>query len=596
MTRSRCDWYADHADAVFWLWMRIRSLIGLIQRQPASRWVQISDVFRDPLTNRGVFRILDIPRPAHRFKAKLIFGRLRVAGTRQPKGDSMEPTSGGGVDQRFQPTITFVADTPPRLTPIDPNTASTSNLTALPGVGPATARRILAARRRRPFLDPSDLVTRGLVRPTAFDDLMARARTEADARPYIQAVKTAPERVMHHRPYKLAVHFDDSPSGVRIVRLQVESMSHSLDLVQEVSDGERDKGVKTFELPPMEAGVMNIEASIYDNAGNKDYVSETEIVYHNPPVAAFWPSERTARLSRGAALFRGGSFQCNSNFLLANGTGAATSLNRTMTWTVRAQSGAQIHSGSWDWGGQINLAAFQVRSGFWFNFTFPPGSAGFNELQAKRQITIQWRFTETGTGAAVVDDLTWRGVIGPDVNIIRVGEEDFSPAERTGVFNALRTQASSIFNSQDMDIGTIRTFIITVREAGGPRGYVTINSNGEAEDLTEDWTVPNNAIDMFVVRLYTGSVAGLSPRPGPCDKDAKGMNGVVVESFADTGTNGIASTGMFMAHELGHYMGLPHTNSTNNLMNPSIGTANTVLTNAQGNTMKGFPCFVRFIG
>lgn len=398
---------------------------------------------------------------------------------------------------------------------------------------------------------------------------------------------------MFHKPFRMEVHFDDSPSRVRIVRLQVESMSHSLDLVQEVTDREREQGLKSFELPAMEAGVVNVEASIYDNAGNKDYVSKTEMVYHNPPVAIFWPSERSARLSRGAALFRGGSFQCNSSFLLANGTSTPTSLNRTMTWTVRSQSGSQIHNGSWDWGGSLNLGAFQVRTGFWFNFTFPPGSAGFNELQAKRQITIQWRFTETGTGAAVTDDLTWRGIVGPDVNIIRVANENFSDAERTGVFNALRNQASSIFNSQDMDIGTIRTFIISVSQAGG---YVTINSNGEAEDLTEDWTVDNNAIDMFVVRLYTGSVAGLSPRPGPCDKDAKGMNGVVVESFADTGTNGIALTGMFMAHELGHYMGLPHTSSTNNLMNPSIGTANTVLINSQGNTMKSFPCFIRFIG
>jgi hypothetical protein len=59
--------------------------------------------------------------------------------------------------------------------------------------------------------------------------------------------------------------------------------------------------------------------------------------------------------------------------------------------------------------------------------------------------------------------------------------------------------------------------------------HETINSDGEAEDLTGDWTVPNQAIDLFVVRSYVGSTAGLSPVGGPRDKDAKGMNGSVVE-------------------------------------------------------------------
>ena len=74
-----------------------------------------------------------------------------------------------------------------------------------------------------------------------------------------------------------------------------------------------------------------------------------------------------------------------------------------------------------------------------------------------------------------------------------------------------------------------------------------IDNDGEAEALTDEWTVPNNAVDVFAVKLYVGSTAGLSPVPGPCDKDAKGMDGTVVELIGGT-------TGLVLAHEVGHYL------------------------------------------
>jgi hypothetical protein len=211
----------------------------------------------------------------------------------------------------------------------------------------------------------------------------------------------------------------------------------------------------------------------------------------------------------------------------------------------------------------------------------------FDRLHAKEQIRIEWRFTEIGTGSGVSSSLTWRAVLGPKVNIIRVGEENFSAAERSRIFNALRSSASSIYQQQDLDIGTISTWFITVSQAGG---YVTINSDGEAEDLTSDWTVRNDSIDMFVVRSYVGSTAGLSPVDGPCDKDAKGMNGSVIELQSAQ-----QITGVIMAHELGHYLGLSHTSATNNVMNPVVSNSTTLLSTSQGNTMKGH-CFIRFLG
>jgi hypothetical protein len=331
-----------------------------------------------------------------------------------------------------------------------------------------------------------------------------------------------------------------------------------------------------------------VQVSLFDRAGNKDYLARTLHIFHNPPTVIFYPSERSLRLSNGAALKKSdGNFHCDANFYFYNGSASTATLSRNMSWRITSQTGSLLWNGTFDFGSNIVLAPWAVSTGWWFNFWFSPGNVVGSRLQNKQWIRITYTFTQIGTGAAVQDSLTWRAVLGPNVNIIRVGEQNFTATERTRIFNALRSNASSLYQQQDLDIGAISTWFINVTDAGG---YVTINSDGEAEDLTNDWTVDNSFMDMFVVRSYVGSTAGLSAVDGPCDKDAKGMDGSVIELQSSQ-----ALTGIIMAHELGHYLGLSHTSATNNVMNPSVGTGNTVLAGSQATNMKDH-CFMRFLG
>lgn len=85
-------------------------------------------------------------------------------------------------------------------------------------------------------------------------------------------------------------------------------------------------------------------------------------------------------------------------------------------------------------------------------------------------------------------------------------------------------------------------------------GYETIDDDGEAEDLVDDYTVGGGGVDVFFVPLYVGSVVGLTPGKG---------DGVVVESREDD----FLGTARTFGHELGHYFGLGHENGTpDNLM------------------------------
>jgi hypothetical protein len=167
-----------------------------------------------------------------------------------------------------------------------------------------------------------------------------------------------------------------------------------------------------------------------------------------------------------------------------------------------------------------------------------------------------------------------------NLNIIRVGSENFTSADETTINNAIATM-KTIYATVGLTIPVVENWVISLAQANGRD---VIDDDGEAETLTDEWTVPNRSVDVFAVKLYVGPVAGLSPVSGPCDKDAKGMDGSVIELSGSV-------TGQILAHEVGHYLGLGHnTGDSTNLMFPTVPNGG-ILTAAQGSTMVRH-CFV----
>jgi hypothetical protein len=164
-----------------------------------------------------------------------------------------------------------------------------------------------------------------------------------------------------------------------------------------------------------------------------------------------------------------------------------------------------------------------------------------------------------------------------DVNVILVGSDNFTAANRTQVNSSIAI-ARSIFGQVRLDLRERGRFIVTAAQAGANE---IIDNAAECADLTGDWTVQNDAIDMFVVRSMTDA-DGRSPVNGPCNKNAKGMTGPVVSLNGST-----SNSGNTFAHELGHYLGLDHIADSGNFIGGN-GSSNsfTGIHEWQGNTMK----------
>lgn len=168
------------------------------------------------------------------------------------------------------------------------------------------------------------------------------------------------------------------------------------------------------------------------------------------------------------------------------------------------------------------------------------------------------------------------------MNFIRVGSDQFTNNDLAEIDAALQFTRDN-YSQVSLGVGRIEHFAISTAQANGAEN---INNDDEAEELTNDWTVPNSALDIFWVLTYSGSTIGLSRVDGPCDKDAKGMDGSVVAIEGSVNT-----TGFVLAHEAGHYLALRHSSSSTNLMFGSVPNGGG-LTSSQGSDMRDH-CFTK---
>ena len=152
--------------------------------------------------------------------------------------------------------------------------------------------------------------------------------------------------------------------------------------------------------------------------------------------------------------------------------------------------------------------------------------------------------------------------------------------------------AREIYAQANLGIRKIFWRRIGTAESGN---YATITDRPEAVDLTDDFSGPNDGLDVFFVQNILNA-GGWCNTGGPCDKNAKDeMTGVVIEL-----SNSSLFTGILLAHEAGHYLGLGTGPNANNMMGvdsnndgiDELSGTSTNITNGQASTMRSH-CLVK---
>lgn len=475
---------------------------------------------------------------------------------------------------------------------VDLQHASQPQLRRSLGLRAAVARSLVTMRRAAPLTSPHQIA----------DGRVATALARAHGRVFyagedpLHIVDVVPQSgfVLSQRPFALDIDFQNAgKSRVAIVSVIVNWAGHPFVVEKRVTPADVRRGrvsVPFDRRRTLPVGRAEFLVALYrDDGAQSSFRRTVYVLPSNPLSLSLSPA---GAMVTGTWSARGDYHPENDTFLteveltIANGDGSAVTMNRQVNWEFwdgPVGSGTLIESGSFTWPSAISVPAHGVwRGGAWFSS--PRGSGIFGFYDRKEDMAIAIRMT-AADGRTIRGEITARVMLAYGVNIIKVG--DFSSSEHVDLYNAV-DQMRQIYEKRDITLRGVDRRIINNQLAGS---YTIINSETEFRDLLEDWSVPNDFVDVYVVQQFQWSTYNgyAGDIPGPASKGGR-KDGVAVDKTGFTDATGTArlnvgTLAQLIGHEVGHYLGLSHLEDANNLMRSNTSNRGPDLNYTQYRTM-----------
>jgi|GEM_PF-3124179 len=402
----------------------------------------------------------------------------------------------------------------------------------------------------------------------------------------LHLIEVASERpILGNMPFALTIRFQNfGKSPVVLISARVNWQGEPFVVQQRADSSEREGALQLNfgEEQTLPVGQAEFEVTLYrEDGAAATFRRSVFVLPANPLSLSLGPAG--ARVT-GSWSARGDYHPEDDTFLtevqitIANGDGATVAMNRRVNWEFwdgPVGSGTRIEAGNFDWNGVINVPGHGTwRGSCWFSS--PRGSGIFGVYDRKEDMAISIAMT-AADGRVIRGEITARVMLEYGVNIIKVG--DFGSQEHADLYNAVN-RMQQIYEQRDITLGSVGRYIINNSLAGS---YTTLNSEDEYRDMLEDWSVPNGSIDVFVVQAFawSGYNGYAGDIPGPTSKGGR-RDGVAVDKtgFVDaSGTQRLdsATLAQLIGHEVGHYLGLQHQETTNNLMRSNTGNRGPLL-------------------
>jgi hypothetical protein len=476
---------------------------------------------------------------------------------------------------------------------VDVQRASMSTMRRDLGLG-ARLANLVVEQRRRGALTRTALAHTQSRSVTDLRKLHARAFFAGETPLHIVDVVPRNHRVMSDRPFALDVSFQNvGAARVALAAVTVHWAGDPFVVEQRVTQADSRKGLVRVAFDrkrSLPVGQAEFSVVLYREDGAQDTFCRTVFVLPSNPLSlSLAPAGATVTGSwsaRGDYQPGSDTFLTECQITIANGDGSTVNMNRRVNWEFwdgPVGSGSRIEAGGFDWPGAISIGPHSVwRGSVWFSS--PRGSGIYNVYSRKEDMAISISMT-AADGRVIRGEITTRVMLAYGVNIIKVG--NFGSAEHTDLYNAV-DQMRQIYEQRDITLRGVQRYIINDTLAGS---YTVLNSEDEFRDMLEDWSVPNDFVDVYVVQDFQWSTFNgyAGDIPGPTTKTGR-RDGVAVEKTGFTDASGtqrlnVGTLAQLIGHEVGHYLGLQHLEDTNNLMRSNTGNRGPNLNYTQYRTM-----------
>ena len=478
---------------------------------------------------------------------------LEAAGVHEPiRGTRRTRTSTRKIDlsQTAGPYAMWLE--PPQLS-ADLNTAPAQLLAERLGLSRKAAANIVSERRRKRFDGPASLDRIRGVPADTWRSKRWRVATGGDAHPHITSLAIARRpHILSDRPFALTLGFRAaSDADIEVVQTTIFWKGRPYSIQQKVTPRESRRGelvLRFGKKDSLPVGPTRFQVRLFDTAGGTVEAGiGTYVLPSNPLQVHLTPG--------------------NSHYLSWVARPVLNIANRSFTtvidWTVSNTTGGTRRFNGFDWiatDGGSNLET--IHDGFSFSvgnnstasfrstISSPANSPIGGVLNKGWDFTMRIRLRDD-RGTTIEDTIVVQPWLGYNANIIRVGP--FQVGDRAGLAQAAN-HGSSIYRQINLTANRVENnWMMT----GDTAPWESID-NAEADDLFGHASVNNDGVDLFIIRDFTGGT-GASFTPGDCTKGGT-HDGVVMDRRYDgSGNLYWRGMGQTMAHEFGHYFGLPHT-------------------------------------